>query len=216
VVSLHDEEIPALEEAKDRWDSMDAELRQQVGLLLHTVVDSVVDAYFPIVDSLEDRLDGMEDSVFQAQATLPGPELIAVKSVLSLLRRTIYPMREVFNVFLRRDHTIFSAETYPYFQDVYDHVLRLLDTLEIERDRVSGLLEVQLSVISNRLNETMQKLTVAAICVAIVGAIFGAWGMNFSDVPFEKMGLKGFWIVFSGTVALVGLFLAWARRRGLW
>lgn len=216
VVTAHNGEIPSLKDAAVRWEKTDPDLRDQVGFLLHTVADSVIDAYFPIVDAMEDRLDELEFSLFSSRSSFDAEELLAAKRTLYTLRKAIYPLREVFNVFLRRDQVIFSPETYPYFQDSYDHVLRLLDIIDIERDMATGALEAQLSVVSNRLNVTMQRLTVVAVCVAIMGAVFGAFGMNFDEVPLHRLGMTGFMLVTAGTVALCGIALVWARRMGLW
>jgi magnesium transporter len=216
VVSVRHEDVPALAESASRWQQTDPDLRRNVGFLLHTIADSLVDAYFPIVDAVEDRLDEVELALFRDGGSFDPAELLAVKRTLFTLRKAVYPMREVFNVFLRRDHAIFTSETYPYFQDVYDHVLRLLDVIDIQRDMAAGALEAQLGVISNRLNETMQRLTLIAVSVGVLGAIFGAWGMNFTRVPLDVLGLWGFAIVALGALGLTGSVIVVARRRGLW
>lgn len=216
VVTIHSGPIPALDDAVTRWGRTEVELRVKVGFLLHVITDSVIDAYFPIVDTIEDRLDRIELDIFRAGASFDPEEVLAVKRALYTLRKAVYPLREVFNTFLRRDQAIFSADTYPYFQDAYDHVLRLLDIIDIERDMATGALEAQLSVVSNRLNETMKRLTMIAITVAILGAVFGAWGMNFDAVPLHELGHRGFYIVSGGTLALVVLALALTKWRKLW
>jgi magnesium transporter len=169
------------------------------------------------VEAMEDRLDDVEAAIFGSSgAAFDAGELLSIKRNLYTLRKAIYPLREVFNTFLRRDHVIFSQETYPYFQDAYDHVLRLLDIIDIERDMATGTLEAQLSIVSNRLNETMKRLTVVAICVAVLGAVFGAWGMNFDEVPLHHLGFLGFYIVSLGTFAVLGIGLWVTKRMGLW
>ncbi|MBI2302009.1 MAG: magnesium transporter CorA family protein [Armatimonadetes bacterium] len=216
VVTCHRGELDSLRESVLRWERTEPELRAQVGFLLHVITDTVIDSYFPVVEALEDQLDEIELAMFRPRAPFDAEQLLNIKRSLYTLRKAIYPLREVFNTFLRRDQLIFSADTVPYFQDAYDHVLRLLDTLDIERDMATGAIEVQLSVVSNRLNETMKRLTVVAICVAILGAVFGAWGMNFTTVPLAHLGLTGFYLVVAGTLALVGAVLAVARRLGYW
>jgi magnesium transporter len=216
VVSLHRGAIPALHEAMHRWERTEPDLRGQVGFLLHTIIDAVIDAYFPAVDGIEDRLDSLELAMFRPGGSVDTEELLGVKRSLFTLRKAIYPLREVFNAFLRRDQAIFTPDTFPYFQDVYDHVLRLLDIIDIQRDMATGALDAHLAVISNRLNETMKRLTVVGICVAIMGAVFGAWGMNFdSGVPLAHLK-NGFWIVSAGVLVLVALTLVWTRWRRLW
>lgn len=216
VVTCHQGSVPSLEEAVHRWERTDPDLRRQVGFLLHVIADSIIDSYFPIVENIEDRLDALEAAMFAAGSTGNPEELLGIKRTLYTLRKAVYPMREVFNAFLRRDQLIFSPETYPYFQDAYDHVLRLLDIIDIERDMATGVLDAQLSLASNRLNETMKRMTVIAICVAIMGAIFGAWGMNFDEVPLHQMGAAGFWILCTAAVALIGMVLIVARRLNFW
>lgn len=218
VVTAHRGSIPALDDAARRWERTDPQLREQVGFLMHVIADAIIDSYFPIVEGIEDRLDRLEVALFRTgpQSSYSAEEVLGVKRILYTLRKAIYPLREVFNVFLRRDQAIFSAETYPYFQDAYDHVLRLLDMIDIERDMATGALEAQLSVASNRLNETLKRLTVIAICVAIMGAVFGAWGMNFTHVPLDHLGVTGFAILVSATTGVVGLVLVVAKRLGFW
>jgi magnesium transporter len=217
VVTVHRGDVPGLQEAVRRWERTEPALREQVGFLVHVIADSVVDGYFPIVEAMEDRLDDLEATMFGPSASaFDTGELLAIKRNLYTLRKAIYPLREVFNTFLRRDHVIFSPETYPYFQDAYDHVLRLLDIIDIERDMATGTLEAQLSIVSNRLNETMKRLTVVAICVAVLGAVFGAWGMNFDEVPLHHLGFLGFYVVSLGTFTVLGIGLWITKRMGLW
>ena len=216
VVTLHNGELPVLEEAMQRWDRTDPELRHEVGFLVHSIADTVVDHFFPIAEAIEDEVDRLELLLFTDEREFQPERLLAVKRSLYTLRKAIYPLREVFNVFLRRDDSLFSAEAYPFFQDVYDHILRLLDIIDIERDMATGAMEAQLSIVSNRLNETMKRLTVIAICVAIMGAVFGAWGMNFDAVPLHQLGVRGFAILCGGTLALMVLALLIAKRYDLW
>lgn len=212
LVTCHTGESAALGEAAQRWMRAEPELRSEIGFLVHVVVDAVVDSYLPIVDGIEDQLDDIERAMFENGNRHRPARLLLAKRNLYTLRKSLNPLREVFNTFLRRDHSIFSAETYPYFQDAYDHVLRLLDLLEMEREMSSGIMEAQFTLNSNRLNEAMRRLTVIALCVAILGAVFGAWGMNFSEVPLHSMGLRGFGIVVGGTLLTIAVIVTVARR----
>ncbi len=213
LVSVHRGRLPAMEEAAARWTRGGAMLREGVGFLVYTVMDAIIDAYFPIIDSIEDQMDETEIEMFTAFRQQDVQGLLRLKRTLVKLRRILYPMREIFHVFLRRDHPFFSANTRVYFQDVYDHILRILDVLDIERDMVTGALEAYLTVISNRLNRTMKSLTVITICVAIVGSVFGAWGMNFTPVPLGDT-IWGFWVVLGGAIGLVAVALgvAWKLK----
>lgn len=213
VVSIHRQRVPALEDAMGRWSRGGEMLREGVGFLVYTVMDAMIDAYFPLIDGIEDQMDKSEDEIFSRGREGGVENLLKLKRTLVRLRRVLYPMREAFHVFLRRDQPLFAPSTHVYFQDVYDHVLRILDALDMERDMVTAALDAHLTVVSNRLNATMKTLTVITVIVAIAGSIFGAWGMNVPGLPLAEHPW-GFWLVLGGTVALS--LAAWqlSRMRG--
>jgi len=188
-------------------------LREGVGFLVYTVMDAIIDSFFPVIDRIEDQVDETELSMFTRLDPQGIQNLLKLKRTLVTLRRVLYPLRDIFNVFLRREKPIFSADTLVYLQDVQDHVLRILDVLDIERDMVAGALEAHLSILSHRLNLTMKTLTVITIVVAIAGLLFGAWGMNFEQIPLHGEPW-GFWIVVGGTIGLTGLAVLVGRKRG--
>lgn len=212
VVTCHQGRLPAIEDALGRWTRGGAMLREGVGFLVYTIMDTIIDAYFPIAEAIEDALDESEMEMFSESRAVSVQNLLALKRSLFTLRRILAPLRETFGLFLRPDRSLFSANTRVYFQDVYDHILRILDVVDTERDMVSSALDAHLTVVSNRLNGTMKTLTVVSIVVGTVGCVFGALGMNTGGVPLQHPW--GFWIILGGTVALVagGLFLS--RKRG--
>jgi magnesium transporter len=214
VVSLHHGQVPALEEAYGRWTRGGAMLREGVGFLVYTVMDAIIDGFFPVIDQIEDQVDETEIEMFTELRPEGIRSLLRLKRTLVTLRRVLYPLRETFTVFLRRDQPIFSPNTLVYFQDVHDHILRCLDALDIEREMVSGALEAYLTVMSNRLNMTMKTLAVISVVVAIAGLTFGAWGMNFENVPFRTEPW-GFWGVVTGTTVLICGVLFYGWKRGM-
>lgn len=220
VVSLHPGHVPALDLARRRWEQAKPELRDRVGFLAHIVVDAIVDACFPVVDDIDDRLHRLDATMFVGNRGANAEELLMLKRSVFALRTALYPLREAFNAFPKREHALFDLETHPYFQDVYDHILRLLDIIEIQQDMVAGATEAHLAFMSNQLNETMKTLTVVGICEAAAAAVFGAWGMNVSGLPWAHAQIGGvnvgFWVVCAVTMALIGLALIWLKRRGVW
>jgi magnesium transporter len=215
VVSIHRERLPALEDALARWTRGGTMLREGVGFLVYTVVDAIIDAYFPLLDAIEDEVDETELAMFERQDEECTLRLLRLKRTLVSLRRVLHPLRDIFGAFLRRDHAYFSASTAVYFQDVYNHVLRIVDVVDIERDMVTGALEAYLAVVSNRVNKTMKALAVCTIAVAFISAVFGAYGMNFKEIPLAEEPW-GFWAIAGGTSAMIAGFLYYSwRRRGL-
>ncbi|MFV0446437.1 MAG: magnesium/cobalt transporter CorA [Planctomycetaceae bacterium] len=212
LVTVHRGPAPPLEVAFSRWTSGGELMKEGLGFLVYTVLDSLVDAFFPVLDAVEEHMEDAEIDLFSGDSMEQVPQLLRLKRTLMRLRRIVAPLREVFSSFLRREQSLFGPQTRIYLHDVYDHVLRILDGLEMEREMLSGAVEANLSVLSNRLNATMKTLTVITIVVAMMGAVFGAWGMNFDVIPLQEHP-EGFWILFIGTMSAVAASLAWAWRR---
>jgi magnesium transporter len=214
VVSVHRGRIPALEEALTRWTRGGPMLREGVGFLVYAVLDAIIDSFAPVITGIEDAIDETEIAVLARTDEADVRNLLRLKRELSALRRVLYPLRSVFQVLLRRDHPVFPGNTDVYLRDVYDHVLHILDVLDSERDRAAGALDASLAVSSNRLNKTMKTLAVITAAVAVVGSVFGAYGMNFEAIPLASAPW-GFLAVALGTVGLVasallfGWWLSW-------
>ena len=212
LVTVHRGTAPPLDDAFTRWVSGGDMMKEGVGYLVYIVLDSLVDAFFPVLDAIEEHMEDAEFELFSGTGTSHVPQLLKLRRSLMHLRRVISPLREVFNAFLRREQSLFTPQTRIYLHDVYDHVLRILDALEMEREMLSGAVEANLSVLSNRLNATMKTLTGITIVVAMMGAVFGAWGMNFDHMPLAHHP-AGFWVLFLGTMSVIGTSLWWAWRR---
>lgn len=210
VVTIHGEPLPAIDEALQRWCRGGPMLREGVGYLVYTVLDAVVDAYLPLVETIEDEVDDIQTHIFTQLPPGALQRLLQIKRLLSTVRRVLYPMRDMFDQLLRHEQAPFAAATRIYFHDVHSHVLRILDAVDMEREMVKAALDAHLSVTSNRLNATMKTLTVITAVVAIAGSVFGAWGMNFSEVPFANV-TWGFWGVFGGTVLAIGVAIGVGR-----
>ena len=212
MVTIHRGGIPALEDALSRWTRGGPMLREGVGFLVYTVMDAMIDTYFPVIDAIEDEIEDIELKLFGPFRGEGLQDLLKLKRTLVALRRVLYPLRETFHIFLRPDHTYFSASTLVYFQDLYNHILRILDVLDMERDMATGALEAYLTVMSNRLNQTMKTLAVLTVAVAILSAVFGAWGMNFDAIPLANApwGFPAVVLGTFGVIAILGL-VAWRR-----
>lgn len=211
VVTVHHGPVPSLDEAYRRWTRGGAMLGEGVGFLAYTVFDAMVDAFFPVIDTMGYEVDDHQQEMFDHPEQDFVPELLRLRRGIMQLRRVLAPMRDVFSFLLRHDLTLFVPESRAYFQNVYDHVIRLLDNLEVLREVSTGALEAFMTVLSNRLNSTMQTLTVYTIGLAFLGAVFGAWGMNVA-IPLGDSKF-GFWIISGVALTIVLAGLVWARYR---
>jgi magnesium transporter len=170
-----------------RWDNSADLAAHGVGFLLWGLLDVVVDGHFATVQQLDEAIEGLEDLLFDERPH--GAEVqrrsFELRKSLVVLRRLVLPMREVVNSLLRRDLGLVDEAMGPYFQDVYDHVLRATEWTESLRDLVSTILETNLTIQGNRLNTITKKVTSWAAIIAVPTAVTGFYGMN---VPYPGFG----------------------------
>ena len=147
--------------------------------LAYAIVDALVDHFFPVLEHYGDHLEALEDQIFEAQGNEPAIQLQRIKRDLVSVRRAVWPLREALGHLLREDTPLIGQETRVYLRDAYDHAIQLLDLVESDREIASGLKDVLLSVISNRMNEVMKVLTIIGTIFIPLGFIAGLYGMNF-------------------------------------
>jgi magnesium transporter len=154
------------------------------GFLLWALFDVIVDRYFEVTDAFDDRLDAIEELVFSddGQGGVPR-EVFAIRRDLMEFRRAAAPIREVVNSMIRKEVSFVSEPAIVHFHDIYDRVLRIVDLVESQRDLLTGLLEADLAVISNRLNTVMKKMTSWGAILIVATLIAGIYGMNFRHMP---------------------------------
>jgi len=159
IVSVHYGPLPGLIENSHIHERLANALGRGTDILRYTLVDLVVDSYFPILDEIEDEIDSLEDRLLARAKSADMNRLLAFKRSLVHVRRAVGPQREVFNQLTRHEFPFIRAENLVYFRDVYDHLLRITEELDSLRDILSSALEVHLASTSNQLNLTMKRLT---------------------------------------------------------
>ena len=212
LVTVHDANFDMAAVAA-RWQN-DPELSVHgVGFLLWGLLDAIVDGHFEAVQQLDGFIETLEDALFDDRPREKEVQRrsFELRKSLVLLRRVVLPMREVVNTLLRRDLTVIAPGMAPYFQDVYDHVLRATEWTESLRDLVTTILETNVSIQGNRMNLIMKKVTSWAAIIAVPTAITGYFGQNLA---FPGYGT--FWgVVMSTAIILLvsgGLYLSFRRR----
>jgi magnesium transporter len=199
----------------ERWDGSADLAGHGVGFLLWGLLDFVVDGHFATVQQLDEALEGLEDLLFDERPHSAEVQRrsFELRKSLVVLRRLVLPMREVVNSLLRRDLGLVDEAMGPYFQDVYDHVLRATEWTESLRDLVSTILETNLTIQGNRLNSIMKKVTSWAAIIAVPTAVTGFYGMNVPYPGFAQH--SGFvasvvlLVVLSGGLYLLFKHLDW-------
>lgn len=182
-----------------RWDDNDQLAKYGVGFLLWGLLDVVVDGHFDTVQQLDDRIESLEDLLFDPAdtGTAVQRESYELRKSLVRIRRVVLPTREVLNSLMRRENDFVADPLMPYYQDVYDHVLRAADWTDSLRDLVSTILETHLTIQGNRMNEIMKKVTSWAAIAAVPAVVTGYYGMNV--IVYPHAGTE------AGGVAALGL-----------
>ncbi len=212
LVTVHDGAFEVVKETARRWrENIHLPGDRGVGLLVYSLLDAVVDGYFPIIDELSERIEDMEQTIFERSDERIQQEIFVLKRDLLAIRRVLGPERDVMNVLVRRDSPVFEAGTIVYFQDIYDHLLRVIDALDTYRDLLTGALDAYLTMTSNRLNQVVKTLTASSIILMSMTLVAGIYGMNFVHMP-ELRWLLGYPWALGLMVAIgAGLFVMFRR-----
>jgi magnesium transporter len=195
-----------------RWDECGELAAYGVSYLLWGLLDDIVDGHFEAVQSLDAEIETLEDLLFDdaPHSTEVQRRSFELRKSLVLLRRVVLPMREVVNSLMRRDLHVMDQAMVPYYQDVYDHVLRATEWTESLRDLVTTILETNLTIQGNRMNLVMKKVTSWAAIIAVPTAVTGFYGQNLPYPGFASHW--GFWFSSMLIVVLSGsLYLAFRR-----
>lgn len=183
LVTVHSQPLRAIETAERLWRSWSDLAERRTGLVTYLLVDAIVDDYLPLLDTLSDRLEDMEEHLFEEFRSDALHEIFQIKKQLLFLRRAVVPLRDVFNTLLRREQPVFSRETMLYFQDVYDHLVRVADMIDTLRELLASTMDVYLSISGNRMNIVMKRLTAISTILMSATLVAGIYGMNFQFMP---------------------------------
>jgi len=191
LVTIHAQPFPEVDDlaARARSGALTPVVRAtghtlEIPDLVYRLIDAVVDGYFPAVDALAEWTEDLEESMF---ALGRSPDMLqtifGMRKNLIELRKVVAPSRDVLNVLLRREQELFGDEFDAYFQDVYDHTVRIIDSLDTYRDLLGTALDTYLSIVSNDLSQTVKKMTAITAILMVNALIAGIYGMNFQNMP---------------------------------
>jgi len=213
LVTVHAGALPSVDRVADTLRRSPELLTRGVERALHAVLDDTIDSFFPILNQIDEFIDGLEERVFVKFDDAALRDLFLVKRLVLSLRRYLQPSREVLNVLTNRPSILLTPDVQIYFRDIYDHVLRINDSLDTYRELLSSTMDSYLTQVSNRLGATTKALSVVATLSLPFVVVSGMWGMNVSKIPFSDAPY-GFFLLLVVQLAL-GLtlltFLRWRR-----
>jgi magnesium transporter len=215
LITVRSDESFEIDQVLNRWDDSKDLARNGVAFLLWGLLDVIVDGYFEAVEALDEEIEKLEDILFadKRNELLIQRRSYDLRKALVVLRRHSNPMREVLNPIIKRDAQAVGGTMFAYFQDIYDHTIRVSDWTDSLRDLVTTLLETNLTIQGNRMNLIMKKVTSWAAIIAVPTAITGFYGQN---VPYPGFAAEwGFWFS-TGSIVLISTGLYWTFRRNDW
>jgi magnesium transporter len=213
LVTVREDDGFPIEPVVERWDRSPDLAVHGVSFLLYGLLDVIVDGYFDTVQVFDEFYDKVSEGIFSERPLQPAEQRkwFEMRQALVRFHRLVVPMREAVSGLMRREHTLVDEELYPYYQDVYDHVLRVSESTEALRDLVSTIVETNLSLRDYRTNQVMKKVTSWAAIIAVPTLITGWYGMN---VPYP--GFARHAGVIAATVLAIlgsgGLYLLFKRK----
>jgi len=177
--------------------------------LLYALMDIVVDNYFLALEKIEERIETLDDEVINNPERSQIESIYNLRNLLLMMRRSIWPYREIVNQLIKDDSDLLDDSIEPYLRDLYDHTIHITETIEQQREITNGLMEIYLSMMSNKMNEVMKVLTVIATIFIPLTFIVGIYGMNFKympelDVPWAYYAVWG--VMFAVVVTMVIYF----------
>ena len=210
LVTVHAGQSRPVDTLRDRLAASPELLERGIDYLAYSLIDTLVDLYFPLLDEIDHFVDEIESDVFEHGGSQQSvARVFELKRTLLALRRHHAPMREVTAALANRPTSYIAPATQIYFRDVYDHVVRQIESVETYRDLLSGVMDMYFSVVSNRMNEVIKALSVIATVVLPPTLIAGIYGMNFHNSPFPGWdNPNGFWISIAVMVVVTGGLLA--------
>lgn len=182
VVTVHHAPVPLIHQVETRWE-IQPSAEEGASYLAYLLTDSAVDSYFPMIDHFSDRLEDLEEAIFDRFDPKVVSRIFFLKKQTLMMRRLVAPLRDVFLLLLRRETSTLGQRTYIYYQDVLDHLLRISDAIDTYRDLVTSAVDAYMSMVSNRTNEVMKVLTVFSTILMTAALVASIYGMNFRLIP---------------------------------
>ena len=213
VVTFQEHEKDIFDPVRKRIRESKSRLTNQgADYLAYSLIDAIVDHYFIVLENLGEQIEFLEEELISDPDHRTLHSIHELKRELIFLRKSVWPLREVISALDRGESPLFKESSLIYLRDVYEHTIQIIDTVETFRDMVSGMLDIYLASVSNRMNEVMKVLTIIATVFIPLSFIVGLYGMNFNYMP-ELKWKWGYFMVWGVIISVVVGMLAYFRRK---
>ncbi|MFH1328497.1 MAG: magnesium/cobalt transporter CorA [Candidatus Bathyarchaeota archaeon] len=212
IVTVHDKTLQSIAVTKSRLEKNPQLLETGPDRILYRILDELVDRYFSVINDLDEKLTKIENNIFETFSKESLQQIFSSKKEVLALKKLVSPQMEVLKTLTYRESPYISPSTQLYLRDVYDHMLRIFDTLENQRDLLSTTMDSYLSQVSNRMNEVMKALSIVATIMLPLSFLTGLYGTNFILLPGAEDPL-GFWLLIAGMISVAGVMVMYFRRK---
>lgn len=216
VISFQEKETDIFKPIRERIRAGKGRLRKSgADYLAYSLIDTIVDNYFTILEHLGEKIEIIEESLVKNPSTQTLQAIQHLKREMIFLRKSVWPLRETISSLERTECKLIQESTGLFLKDIYDHTIQVIDTIETFRDMLSGILDIYLSSISNRMNEIMKVLTIIATIFMPLTFLAGVYGMNFKYMP-ELEWHWGYFFIWSIMITIVVSMLVYFRKKRWW
>jgi magnesium transporter len=215
VISFLENENSIFDLLKTRIKNKKSILRNsEVDFLFYAILDTIIDNYFVLLENFNDKLEEFDEQLISEPKSDILKKIYNLKREILFLRKSVWPLRELILKIEKSNTSFIRKKTYFYFRDLYDHVIHIIDIIEINRDLLSGMLDLYLSTINNKMNEVMKVLTIIATIFIPLTFIAGVYGMNFENMPELTWGFGYYGIMLF--MFLIASFMLYFFKRKKW
>ena len=213
VISFQEREGDVFDPVRDRLRKSKGRIRKMgADYLAYALLDAIVDNYFVILERFGERLEEIEEELLSDPRIETLHTIHALKQQAIILRRSIWPLREVIGALERGESSLIQESSRIYFRDVYDHTIQVIDSVETFRDTISSMIDLYMSSLSNKMNEVMKVLTIIATIFIPITFVAGIYGMNFENMP--ELGWKyGYFMVWSIIIGIGSVMVLYFRKQ---
>lgn len=212
IVTLHWNALKVIGDTMERIINGPYIFDRGIDFILYNLFDTLVDDYFPLADSIGDKIDKIEENILMNPGKQVQNDILVLKRNILKLRKVLSPQREVLNILLRHDFPLIKEENRLYYMDVYDHMLRIYDLLDTYMDLLTSTMDLYMSQISNRMNEVMKVLTMITTIMMPLSLIAGIYGMNFKFMP-ELETRYGYFAILGLMALIAGLEILYFKKK---
>ncbi len=213
LISNHKGDVKSFDDLKSNKEKLAELFRKGPDFIFHKLLDTEIDNYFPILENIDDEIEQIEEQVTKKVEAKLLDRILRLKRRITRIKKFTFPQREKISFLTKNDYPLISKKALPYFRDVYDHAIRVSDSVDNYREAAGNTFDVYMSALSNNMNEVMKVLSIIATIALPLTVISGIYGTNFSNLPGATF-FHGFWAMIFAMILLVLGMMYFFRRRG--